>query len=263
MWKAQFALEDDIVIFKRRPPLPTYVSRPATPAPQPGDDAYSLIPQGVDEDGQVICWDMSGAQAHLLKAGKTRTGKTVTVIGDALECARRGMPVFVIDPKRVEFMGLRSWPNVQFVATTVTQQIAVIYKLKLEMDERYRLVEEEGFSDADFQPILLIIDEYRQLYGNVQAWWKSIKVAGMPAECPVFEWVGSLLRMAAYCRIHSPGPALHWCHSSLCGARGFVRDRGLAAACVGRVPTLLRSASSVAAARAARVCHGPTWSRGG
>ena len=112
------------------------------------------------------------------------------------------MPVFVVDPKRVEFMGLRSWPNVQYVATTVQQQIALIYKLKLEMDERYRLVEEEGFSDSEFQPILLIIDEYRQLYGNVQAWWKSIKVAGMAAECPVFEWIGSLLRMAAYCRIH-------------------------------------------------------------
>lgn len=142
--------------------------------------------------------------SHLYLAGRTMipTHNTVTVIGDAVECARREMPVFVIDPKRVEFMGLRSWPNVQFVATTVHQQIALIYKLKLEMDERYRMVEEEGFSDSQFQPILVIIDEYRQLYGNVQAWWKSIKVTGMPAECPVFEWIGSLLRMAAYCRIH-------------------------------------------------------------
>ena len=24
----------------------------------------------------------------------------------------------------------------------------------------------------------------------------------MPAEWPIFEWIGSLLRMAAYCRIH-------------------------------------------------------------
>ena len=62
MWKAQFALEDDTVTFKRRPPLPTYVPRPATPAPQPGDDEYSLIPQGVDEDGQVVCWDISGVR---------------------------------------------------------------------------------------------------------------------------------------------------------------------------------------------------------
>lgn len=202
MWKAQFALEDDLVIFKRRPPLPTYVPRPVTPAPGRDDDAYGLIPQGVDEDGQVMNWDISGPCAHFLRAGRTRTGKTICVIGDALECARRGMPVFVVDPKRVEFMGLRSWPNVQFVATTVAQQVAVIYKLKREMDERYRLVEEEGASDADFQPILLIIDEYRQLYGNLQEWWKSIKVPGMPTESPVLEWIGGLLRMAAYCRIH-------------------------------------------------------------
>ena len=32
MWKAQFALEDDLVIFKRRPPLPTYVPRLSPPA---------------------------------------------------------------------------------------------------------------------------------------------------------------------------------------------------------------------------------------
>ena len=49
MWKAQFALEDDSVTFKRRPPLPTYAARPDIPAPVRGDDAYSLIPQGVDE----------------------------------------------------------------------------------------------------------------------------------------------------------------------------------------------------------------------
>lgn len=60
------------------------------------------------------------------------------------------MPVFAIDPKRVEFLRLRSWPNVQYVAIKVMQQIAPISKLKLDMDERYRLVEEEGCSNAEF-----------------------------------------------------------------------------------------------------------------
>lgn len=202
MWKAQFALEGDTVTFKRRPPLPTYVPRPDGPVPEPDTDAYSLIPQGVDEDGQVVYWDISGVMAHFLRAGRTRTGKTVTIVGDAIECARREIPVFVIDPKRVEFMGLRGWPNVQFVATTVHQQIALVYWMYREMEERYRKVEEEGFPDSEFEHLLLIIDEYRQFYGNVRAWWKSIKIAGMPAECPVFEWLGSLLRMAAYCRMH-------------------------------------------------------------
>lgn len=62
--KAQFAMEGDTFTFNRRPLLPTYVPPPTTPAPQPGDEAYSLIPQGVDEDGQVVHWDITGACAH-------------------------------------------------------------------------------------------------------------------------------------------------------------------------------------------------------
>ena len=70
------------------------------------------------------------------------------------------------------------------------------------MNERYRMVEEEGAREVDFERVLVIIDEYRQFYANVKGWWASIKVTGMPAECPVFEWVGTLLRMAGACGIH-------------------------------------------------------------
>ena len=141
---------------------------------------------------------------HLYLAGRSMipTHNTITLIGDAIEATRRGFQVFVVDPKRVEFLGLRSWPNVQMVATTVPQQVAVVHLMMMLMNERYRQVEEDGVSDTSFQPILLIIDEYRQLYGNVKAWWRSIKVTGMPTECPIFDEIGSLLRMAAYCRIH-------------------------------------------------------------
>ena len=52
---------------------------------------------------------------------------TVSLIGDVMEAARRGFRVLVIDPKRVEFLGLRGWPNVEIVATTVQDQIAVIH----------------------------------------------------------------------------------------------------------------------------------------
>ena len=141
---------------------------------------------------------------HLYLAGRSMipTHNTITLLGDVVEAARRGFKVFVLDPKRVEFLGLRGWPNVQLVATTVPEQVALVHMLKLEMDERYRRVEEDGFDDANFEPILFVIDEYRQFYGNVRAWWRSIEVPGMPAECPVFDEIGMLLRMAAYCRIH-------------------------------------------------------------
>ena len=201
-WKADFALQDDRVTYSRRPPLPTFYARPTDPVPARADPAYNLIPQAVDEDGQILNWDISGVMAHLLRCGKTRSGKTVSLIGDAIEMARRGFRVLVLDPKRTEFLGLRDWPNVELVATRVPDQVALVHQLWLEMEDRYRRIEEDGADESDFDPILLIIDEYRQMHANVKAWWSGIKVTGMPSECPVFEEIGSLLRMAAACRIH-------------------------------------------------------------
>ena len=201
-WKADFALQDDRVIYSRRPPLPTFYARPTDPVPARADPAYNLIPQAVDEDGQILNWDISGVMAHLLRCGKTRSGKTVSLIGDAVEMARRGFRVLVLDPKRTEFLGLRDWPNVELVATRVPDQVALVHQIWLEMEDRYRRIEEDGADESDFDPILLIIDEYRQMHANVKAWWSGIKVTGMPSECPVFEEIGSLLRMAAACRIH-------------------------------------------------------------
>lgn len=200
-WRAHFDLETDEARFRLRPPLPTFIARPLLPC-EPGTPAYFELPQAVDEDGTMQVWDISGVMAHCLKVGRTRTGKTVSLIGDAVEAARRGFRVLVVDPKRVEFLGMRDWPNVEVVATTVQDQIAIIYLALELMNERYRLVEEEGARESDFDRVLLIIDEYRQFYANVKGWWASIKVTGMPTECPVFEWVGSLLRMAGACGIH-------------------------------------------------------------
>lgn len=231
-WKADFSLQNDTVTFTRRPPLPTYVARNATAVPARDDPAFNLIPQAVDEDGHVMAWDVAGVQAHILKAGKTRTGKTVTLIGDALEAARRRFRVFVLDPKRIEFLGLRGWPNVQLVATTVPEQVALVHLMWLEMQDRYRRIEEEGARETDFDPILFIIDEYRQLYANAGAWWSSIKVSGMPGECPVFEEIGSLLRMAAACRIHID---LATQRPDAAFLKGEVRDNFSARAATGRL----------------------------
>ena len=78
-WKVNFDLENDRVSFKRRPPLPTYIARSSAPPPRPGEPEFSLIPQAVDEDGQSFSWDLAGPCAHILKAGKTRTGKCLDI----------------------------------------------------------------------------------------------------------------------------------------------------------------------------------------
>lgn len=200
-WRSDFDLEHDTVTVSRRHPLPTMVPRP-THLPDPDSPDWEKIPQAVDEDGNTCYWDISGVMAHQLKAGRTRTGKTVSMIGDAIEGARRGWRVFVVDPKRIEYLGLRDWPNIEMVATTVPDQVALIHWLWALMEDRYRRIEEEGARETDFTRVLVLIDEYRQFYGNAKNWWSTIKVSGMPGECPVFGWIGSLLRMAAACRIH-------------------------------------------------------------
>ena len=198
-WRAFYDMPTDTVEFRPRPELPTMVPRPATPL----DPRHQLmIPQAVDEDGNLCYWELGGVMAHQLKAGKTRTGKTVSMIGDVIEAARRGFRVFVVDPKRIEFLGLRDWPNVQLVATSVEDQIAVIRYWHDEMMDRYRRIVEEGARKQDFERVLIVIDEYRQFHDIVAEWWSQIKVSGMPSTCPVFANVGSLLRLAAAARIH-------------------------------------------------------------
>ena len=200
-WRSDFDLEHDTITVTRRRPLPSVAARPvALPAPDSPD--WEKIPQAVDEDGNTCYWDISGVMAHQLKAGRTRTGKTVSMIGDAVEAARRDWRVFIVDPKRIEYLGLREWPNIEMVATTVPDQVALIHWLWALMEDRYRRIEEEGARETDFTRVLVLIDEYRQFYGNTKNWWSTIKVSGMPGECPVFGWIGSLLRMAAACRIH-------------------------------------------------------------
>ena len=200
-WRSDFDLERDTITVTRRRPLPSMVPRPVD-LPDPDSPDWEKIPQAVDEDGNTCFWDISGVMAHQLKAGRTRTGKTVSMIGDAVEGARRGWRVFIVDPKRIEYLGLREWPNIEMVATTVPDQVALIHWLWSLMEERYRRIEEEGACETDFGRVLVLIDEYRQFYGNAKNWWSTIKVSGMPGECPVFSWIGSLLRMAAACRIH-------------------------------------------------------------
>jgi len=126
---------------------------------------------------------------------------TVTITGVVMEAAARGWPIWMCDPKTVEFIGLRLWPSVQIVATSVADMV-VIMRAQQEMERRYAMVEAEQADDDEFEPLILVLDEYREFMAMVTAWWQSIKQRGMPTKCPVFEAVGSLARKGRAARIH-------------------------------------------------------------
>lgn len=53
--------------------------------------------------------------------------------------SRYGWSIWVADGKSIEFLGFRDWPNVQVVATTVAEQVAVIERAWELMEHRYQL----------------------------------------------------------------------------------------------------------------------------
>lgn len=62
--------------------------------------------------------------------------------------------MWVCDAKRVEFLDFRARPNVQIVAGSVWQQIAVVQRVWELMEHRYQLMEDGLAQPNDFDPLV-------------------------------------------------------------------------------------------------------------
>jgi len=144
----------------------------------------------------------------MVVTGSTGVGKTVAVNGLLAGASNLGWPIRVCDPKRIEFLGMRNWPNVQIVATTVEEMVATVHDSWQLMEKRYRLIEQGKASEDDFEPTVLVLDEYRDMVALVDDWWASVVRPGvsaklkLPTKCPVYGWVGSLARKGRSARVH-------------------------------------------------------------
>jgi len=204
-WRARWDTVNDTVRFEQRPNLPGSVWLP-TAMPENVDDLLAnyekvRIPYGIDEDGEEISW-APAVVPQMLIIGGTGSGKTATTHAIVGEVTKYGWPVWVLDGKRVEFLKHRTWPNVQVVATTVAQQVAFIHQVWLLQQERYRLMEEEGLTPSDFEPLVVILDEWAEFVSELYDWYGSIKQKGDPTKPPTLREHASLVRKARTARIH-------------------------------------------------------------
>lgn len=230
-WRAHWDLQEDTVRFELRPEIPASLQRNLDP---PCGADVDRLPYAVDEDGTVLFWDLrsSAATPHFLIAGSTGTGKTVTIRGLVLEACRREWQVRICDPKRVEFVGLKAWPNVEVVATAVADIVAVIHQTWLEMERRYQLIEAGEAVTEDFPRLLLVLDEYRYFFGIVNGWYAGVKGVGGAKLCPVLEEVFLIASLGRTARVHlivgSQRPDASW-------LGGDLRDQFMARASLGRL----------------------------
>lgn len=201
-WRLHWELTQGTVRIERRPVMPTSVPHIAEPLTK---ENRRRLPLAVDEDNRPVVWDLS-MTPHMVIVGKTGRGKTVAINGIGMEAARRGFKLRICDPKRIEFLGMRTWPNVEIVATTPAEMVATIKDTHDVMMQRYDAVTRGTARPSDFDPVVLVLDEYRNFHRQVTAWWVALKSAtkekGMPSRCPVFEWVDSIAEMGRSAGVH-------------------------------------------------------------
>ncbi len=204
-WRAVWDLEGDEVRFEVRPSLPSSVWLPPR-APEDTEDLLRnyrqvKIPCAVDEDGREILWYPARVPQAMLTGG-TGTGKTSTAHALLGQITQYGWPVWVLDAKRVEFLDFRTWPNVQIVAGSIPQQVALIRRVWELMEYRYQLIEEGKATVNDFEPLVVFLDEFAEFRSNLFEWYAQIKVKGDPTKPPTLAEVASLARKARTARIH-------------------------------------------------------------
>lgn len=207
-WRARWDLESQHVALEIRPPMPSMVrASPAMvgdlPPDRQGTELYGkvTIPTSVDEDGDLVRWDPVYNPQGLYTGG-TGTGKTASLHTLLVFAALIGWKVWVLDGKRTEFLGFRDWPNVALVASTVAHQIRLVHAMHDEMERRYDLIESGKGSEEDFEPLIVIVDEFATFKAAVDSFYSRIRSSSEPRQSPVFEMIRNVQRLGRTARIH-------------------------------------------------------------
>ncbi|ORX14137.1 FtsK/SpoIIIE domain-containing protein [Mycobacterium xenopi] len=210
-WEAEWSMASRRVRFVRSPGLPTMVDPPlqfpvVTRAAIRTLYTHTVIPFGVDAYGNTISWDFKQSP-HMLIAGQPSSGKTSLLMTVATQCARRGFNVVEIDPKGFDSPGMRDWPNVSLVTAGTDEDGLVGHTAALRfiadtMRERLSQVKINPNRADDFDPIIVITDEFSNLVVALAEFYATYKTSKEKGAPPTTKDVGILLRTARAVAIH-------------------------------------------------------------
>lgn len=203
-WRARWDMENDRVRFELRPVMPSMILNEGVgDAPELTHKSYmaSEIVLATDEDRDPVVWVPSVAP-HVLIVGGTGSGKTSLLHTALTVLAGLSWRVWVLDGKRIEFVGFRDWPNVELVASKVEDQVRMVHAAHELMESRYSKIEAGEARVSDFDPLVFIIDEYATFKKRVERWYRTVKPKGAPPQPPVFDLIGDIARLGRSAKVH-------------------------------------------------------------
>jgi hypothetical protein len=196
--------QEDRFQFTRSAPLPNLVMPPKVTAEMIRDHQMYKnfeVPLGVGPNGKEAVW-RPARDAHLLIIGGTGGGKTICEHGVIQRLTQAVWRTWLIDGKRIEFLGYPEWPNVEFLAQDVDAQIRLIKLAKDTMDARYDLVRDKKVRIEQLDPIVVVIDEVTSLLASLEMRYQDTKVKGMRSKSPILDWLGDIARLGRSAKIH-------------------------------------------------------------
>ena len=193
-WIDHWDMDHDRVEFRQRPPFPRNVRFPLDRAL-----TYGELPYAVDSAGVIESWTLGSKHPHALAVGATGTGKTVYIRNLITAASLLGIPVIICDPKRVEFLDFRDWPNVLLV-TDPAEIAATIGRVHSEMSLRYNLIEDGEAKKGGFGKILFILDEYYVFKTLMASVWAEMKAVDSDLKGPLHPCFGQFSQLAVLAR---------------------------------------------------------------
>lgn len=210
-WEAEWSMASRRVRFVRSPGLDTMVDPPlqfpeVTRAAIREIYKSTAIPFAVDAYGNTLSWEFKKSP-HMLVSGMTSSGKTSVLMTISAQCTRRGFNVVWIDPKGFDSPGMRDWPNVSLVTAGTDEDGLVGHAAALRliadtMRERLEEVKINPNRADDFDPIIVITDEFSNLVVALTEFFQTYKTTKEKGAPPTTKDVGILLRTARAVGIH-------------------------------------------------------------
>jgi hypothetical protein len=198
--RADWQVDTETVRFRLRRQFPGLIPAPVLTPGQLremfGDRVVLACAE--DEDGDPLGFALSKTTLpHGGVIGPTGGGKTQLLLLLAIRAAWLGVEVWGADPKMIELMGLRGWPNVTKIATRIRDIVKLVGDAHAEMYTRINDIAAGRKRRSDLRRLLVIIDEYFVFRMLLNSWWAGERTKDDPKEHPA---VGQIAELLALCR---------------------------------------------------------------